>query len=57
MEAVVIVIIDEFVLCVVGHLFVGAELFVVVVDFLAEDFEEWTMGWQLNPSEGTVAWR
>jgi hypothetical protein len=27
-----------------GHLFVGAELFVVVVDFLAEDFGGWRMG-------------
>ena len=57
MEAVVIVITDESVLCLVGHLFVGAELFVVAVDFLVEDFEEWTMGGRLDPSEGTVAWR
>ena len=39
------------------YLFVVAELFVVVVDFPVEDFEEWMMGWQLNPFEGTVAWR
>ena len=57
MEAVVIVITGEFVLCLVGHLFAVAELFVVAVDFLVEDFEEWMMDWRLNPSEGTVAWR
>ena len=57
MEAVVIVIAGEFVLCLVDHLFAVAELFVVAVDFLVEDFEEWTMDWRLNPSEGTVAWR
>ena len=39
-EAVVIGTNDEFVLSVEAVLFVGAELFVVVVDFLAEDSEE-----------------
>ena len=39
-EAVVIGTTDEFVLSVEGHLFVGAELFVVAADFLAKGSEE-----------------
>ena len=39
-EAVVIGLIVESVLCLAGHLSVGAELFVGAADFLAKDFEE-----------------